>query len=40
MLMGAENIQLSGPTHAGPDGLLESELVYAEVRRVLRYLPW
>ncbi|MFO0723937.1 MAG: alpha/beta fold hydrolase [Myxococcota bacterium] len=39
-LDGAENIQVSGPTHSGPGGLTEDVPVYHEVRRVLRYPPW
>lgn len=40
MLDGAENILLTGPTHAGATGLLESQLAYVEVLRVLRYPLW
>jgi len=40
ILMGAENIQVSGPVHAGPTGILESMVTYPDVLRVLRYAPW
>lgn len=39
-LVGAENIQVSGPVHAGPMGILESPIVLPEVRRVLQYPRW
>ena len=39
-LDGAENIDLSGVTHAGQDGLLEHIDAFVEVRRVLQYPPW
>jgi triacylglycerol lipase len=36
-LEGAENIMMTGLMHDGPDGLQESPLVYAEVKRVVLY---
>jgi triacylglycerol lipase len=39
-LDGAENIAFEGVGHDGPGGLLESEAVWQEVRRVLRYPCW
>lgn len=35
----AENIEVDGVAHAGPDGLLEAMIVYPEVKRVLEYPP-
>ena len=40
ILDGAENIELPGVTHSGPDGLQQSDLAYEELRRVLLYPPW
>jgi hypothetical protein len=40
MLDGAENIEVSGVEHAGPDGLLEHEAPYPHVLRVLGYPAW
>ncbi len=39
-LEGAENIELEGVEHSGPNGLLEDIGAYEHVRRVLRYEPW
>ncbi len=39
-LEGAENIELDGIAHAGPDGLLEREEAWAEIARVLGYPCW
>lgn len=36
-LDGAENIELAGLAHAGPDGLLERAEAYVHVKRVLEY---
>jgi triacylglycerol lipase len=40
MLDGAENIEVMGVEHAGPDGLLEHEMVHPHVLRVLGYPAW
>ena len=39
-LEGAENIEMAGVEHAGPNGLQERQDVYAEVKRVLEYPCW
>jgi len=39
-LDGAENIEIEGAEHDGPNGLLEREDVYNEVLRVLQYPCW
>jgi triacylglycerol lipase len=39
-LEGAENIEVSGVDHAGANGLLEHEIVFPHVLRVLSYPRW